>query len=68
MTVYVIKLDDTSRYNWRVQVGKGRGGIIKSRHRLKRRALKKGRSIAKQRGEVLKEQMQWGGWRTVGSY
>jgi hypothetical protein len=68
MTVYVEKLGDNSRYNWRVKVGKGRGSRIKSRHRLKRRALQRGKAIASDRGDILKEQLQWGGWRTVRSY
>lgn len=68
MTVYVEKLGDNARYNWRVKVGKGRGGRIKSRHRLKRRALARGKQLARDRGDVLKEQMDWGGWRTVGTY
>lgn len=67
MTVYVKKID-SGRYNWRVQVGNGRGARVKSRHRHKRRAKSKGRQLAKQRGDVLKEQMQAGYWRTAASY
>jgi hypothetical protein len=67
MTVYVKKLSN-GRYNWRVQVGKGRGARVKSRHEKKRRAKSKARSLARDRGDVLKEQMQWGGWQTVTSY
>jgi hypothetical protein len=67
MTVYIKKLDG-SKYNWRVQVGKGRGARVKSRHRLKRRAKEKGRQVARSRGDVLKEQMQYGAWQTVRSY
>lgn len=68
MTVYVKKIEGNGRSNWRVQVGTGRGSVIKSRHRLKRRALQKGRQLARQRNDVLKEQMNWGGWQTVASY
>ena len=68
MTVYVEKLDSSNRYNWVVRVGQGRGSVIKSRHRMKQRATSKGRQIARQRGDVLKEQMQAGYWRTVTSY
>jgi hypothetical protein len=68
MTVYIKKLEDNSRYNWRVQTGKGRGARVKSRHYKKAQAKQTGRRIAKKRGDVLKEQMQWGGWRTVRSY
>jgi len=67
MTVFIKKVAD-GRYNWRVQVGKGRGGRVKSRHRLKRRAKAKGKEIAKRRSETLKEQMQAGYWQTVRSY
>jgi len=67
MTVYIVK-NDSGRYQWRVQVGKGRGARIKSRHKLKRRAKQKGRDLAKERGDVLKEQMYAGYWQTVGSY
>jgi hypothetical protein len=67
MTVYIEKYDQ-GRYNWRVKVGKGRGAVVKSRHELKRRAKAKGKQLARQRGETLKEQMQAGYWQTVGSY
>jgi len=63
-----IKRIDSGRYNWRVQVGRGRGARIKSRHRLKRRAKQKARKLAQQRGDTLKEQMQAGYWQTVASY
>lgn len=67
MTVYVEK-NDGGRYKWIVRVGRGRGSVIKSRHYKKRQAKRKGRKIADQRGDVLKEQMQAGYWQTVGSY
>jgi len=67
MTVY-IKRTNSGRYNWRVQVGSGRGARIKSRHRLKRRAKQKGKQLARDRGDTLKEQMQAGYWQTVASY
>lgn len=68
MTVYIEKLADSHRYNWVVRVGRGRGGAIKSRHRKKQRAKSRGREIARKRGDLLKEQMQAGYWRTVTSY
>lgn len=67
MTVYIEKIE-SGQYNWRVQVGNGRGARVKSRHRKKRRAKSKGRSLARKRGDVLKEQMQAGYWQTVASY
>jgi len=67
MTVYVEK-NDHARYKWVVRVGRGRGSIIKSRHELKRRALRKARKIAKNRNDVLKEQKYAGYWETVRSY
>lgn len=67
MTVY-IKQTDGGQYKWRVQVGSGRGARVKSRHKYKRRAKAKGKSLAQQRGDVLKEQMDAGYWRTVRSY
>lgn len=67
MTVYVERLQN-GRYRWRVQVGSGRGARVKSRHRKKRTAKQKARQVARQRGDVLKEQMQAGYWRTVASY
>lgn len=67
MTVYIEK-HDSGRYNWRVKVGEGRGAVVKSRHLYKRRAKAKGKQLARQRGETLKEQMQAGFWRTVQSY
>lgn len=67
MTVY-IKKTSNGRYNWRVQVGNGRGARVKSRHRYKRRAKAKARQLAQQRGDVLREQMQAGYWRTVATY
>ena len=67
MTVYV-KKTESGRYNWRVQVGNGRGARVKSRHKYKRRAVEKARQVAQQRGDVLREQMQAGYWRTVASY
>lgn len=66
MTVYIEQTD--GRYNWIVRVGRGRGSIIKSRHYKKRQAKRKGRKIAKERNDTLKEQMTWGGWQTVASY
>lgn len=66
MTVYVEKND--GRFKWVVRVGRGRGSIIKSRHRLKRKALSKGRKIARKRNDVLREQKQAGYWETVRSY
>lgn len=66
MTVYVEQND--GRYNWIVRVGRGRGSVIKSRHKYKRRALSNGRKIAKQRNDTLKEQMDAGYWQTVTSY
>jgi len=66
MTVYVEKND--GRYNWIVRVGRGRGSVIKSRHFKKQPALSKGREIAKQRRDTLKQQMQAGYWQTVTSY
>jgi len=66
MTVYIEKND--GRYKWIVRVGRGRGSSIKSRHRYKRNAETKGRKIAKKRGDVLKEQMNAGFWRTITSY
>lgn len=68
MTVYIKKLDDGSRYNWRVQVGTGRGSRVLSKHRLKRQAQQSGRTEAAKRNTVLKEQMEWGGWKTLASY
>lgn len=67
MTVYIKRIEN-NRYNWRVQVGNGRGARVKSRHEYKRRAKSKGRQLAQKRGDVLKEQMQAGYWRTVTSY
>lgn len=67
MTVYVEKNTD-GRYKWVVRVGRGRGSVIKSRHRLKRKAKEMGRKIARQRGDVLKEQMDYGAWQTVTTY
>lgn len=67
MTVYIEK-HDAGRYKWRVKVGEGRGAVVKSRHRYKQRAKAKGKQLAKQRGETLKEQMQAGFWRTVTAY
>ncbi len=67
MTVYIEKTDG-GRYNWRVQVGSGRGARVKSRHKYKRRAKSKARQLAKRRGDVLKEQMNAGYWQTVASY
>lgn len=67
MTVYIEKIE-TGRYNWKVQVGSGRGARIKSRHKYKRRAKAKAKQLAASRGDVLKEQMQAGYWRTVRSY
>jgi len=66
MTVYVEKND--GRYKWLVRVGRGRGSVIKSRHYKKLPAKKMGKQIAKKRNDVLKEQMNWGGWQTVRSY
>jgi hypothetical protein len=68
VTVYIKKLDDAKRYNWRVQVGTGRGSNVLSRHRLKSQARQSGRKQARKRNTVLKEQMQWGGWQTLASY
>jgi hypothetical protein len=68
MTVYIKRVAEGSRYNWRVQVGTGRGSVIKSRHQFKRRAKEAGRRLAKERNDVLKEQMQAGYWQTVRSY
>lgn len=67
MTVFIEKNDD-GRYKWIVRVGRGRGSVIKSRHRKKARAKSKARKIAKKRGDKLKEQMNYGTWRTVRSY
>lgn len=67
MTVYVKQVSN-GQYKWRVQVGNGRGARVKSRHKLKRRAKSKARKLAQQRGDVLKEQMDAGYWRTVRSY
>jgi hypothetical protein len=67
MTVY-IEAESSGRYNWRVQVGNGRGARIKSRHRYKRRAKSKAKQLARQRGDQLKERMQAGYLRTVASY
>lgn len=67
MTVYIEK-QDSGRYKWIVRVGRGRGSVIKSRHNKKRRAKSRARQIARDRGGVLKEQMNWGGWQTVTSY
>lgn len=67
MTVYIEKADG-GRYKWIVRVGRGRGSVIKSRHNKKRRAKQKGRKIARDRGEILKEQMHAGYWQTVTSY
>lgn len=68
MTVYVKKDTSSSRYRWRVQVGNGRGGRVKSRHLYKERAKQKGRQLARKRGDELREQMQAGYWQTVASY
>jgi hypothetical protein len=68
MTVYIEKLEGTKRYNWRVKVGSGRGSRVLSRHYKKQQALQTGRVEARKRNATLKEQMQWGGWRTVRSY
>lgn len=68
MTVYIKRVAEGSRYNWRVQVGNGRGAVVKSRHYLKRQAKQAGRELARERNDVLKEQMQAGFWRTVRSY
>lgn len=67
MTVYIEK-QDSGRYKWVVRVGRGRGSVIKSRHNKKRRAKQKGRQIARERSDVLKEQMHAGYWQTVTSY
>lgn len=68
MTVYIKKLKSGDRYNWRVQVGKGRGARIKSRHYKKSQAKQMGLELARQRGDELREQMQYGHWRTVRAY
>jgi hypothetical protein len=67
MTVYIKKIE-SGRYNWRVQVGNGRGARVKSRHELKTRAKQKGKQLARKRGDTLREQMQAGYWQTVRSY
>lgn len=67
MTVYIEKISG-GRYNWKVQVGNGRGARIKSRHKYKRRAKAKGKQLARQRGDQLKERMQAGYLRTVATY
>jgi hypothetical protein len=67
MTVYIEK-NDGNRYKWIVRVGRGRGSVIKSRHYKKRQAKKTAREIARDRGDVLKEQMHYGQWQTVTSY
>ncbi|MFB6197591.1 MAG: hypothetical protein ABEI52_04890 [Halobacteriaceae archaeon] len=68
MTVLIQKARDNKSHNWEVRIGAGQGGKILSRHYKKRQALKKGRRVAKKRGDVLKEQLQWGGWRTRQDY
>lgn len=68
MTVVIESAKDSSRYNWRVQVGYGRGSVIKSRHYKKSAAKKDGKRLARNRGDVLEERMQHGAIRTVGTY
>lgn len=67
MTVFIEKTDG-GRYKWIVRVGRGRGSVIKSRHHKKRRAKKAARKVARDRSDVLKEQMHAGYWQTVTSY
>lgn len=68
MTVVIESAKNNSRYNWRVQVGQGRGSVIKSQHYKKQAAKREAKKLARKRGDVLKERMQWGGIRTVRSY
>lgn len=68
MTVVIESAKDNSQYNWRVQVGYGRGSIIKSRHYKKSAAKKTAKRLARQRGDVLQERMHHGAIRTVGTF
>jgi hypothetical protein len=67
MTVYVEH--NNGRYAWIVRVGRGRGSVIKSRHRLKRKAKQRARTIARKRNDSVRVQTkQTGQWKTLASY
>lgn len=64
MTVYIEKAGPNDRENWHVF----NGNVRISRHRKKSTAKDRALSYARERGAVVKEQMQDGTWRTIRNY
>lgn len=75
-TEILVKSDPSTtqtRGDWVVQVGRGRGGRVISRHRLKSAAVRAGRREGRKRadnsgGAILKVQNREGQWSTESTY
>lgn len=62
-----------SKGDWIVKIGRGQGGSVHSRHRLKSAAIKEARQQGRKRkdqdgGAILRVQNQKGHWKTEAEY